>query len=169
MPPRRLKTHLFSTGVAGVATSDVRLWDGPVPGAAARPALSCDDRRVNRAGQIALPFDVIQAPAELPGTVMAAHVAPTAIQPDPTPVNRAPTRVALAPLYFVRHRRARRYLLRVEPDGRLRGTIPRGGSTREAEAYAARNLTWVAAQRARLTPPTLDGDQRARLRARAVE
>jgi len=42
----------------------------------------------------------------------------------------------IAPIYFVRHLRARRYLLRVEHDGRLRVTIPRGGSRREADAFA---------------------------------
>ena len=52
--------------------------------------------------------------------------------------------------YFVRHRRARRYLLRVEADGRVRVTIPRGGSRREADAFAARNRDWIARQRARL-------------------
>jgi hypothetical protein len=45
--------------------------------------------------------------------------------------------------YFVRHRRARRYLLRVDPDGRVRVTIPRGGSRREADAFALRNRAWV--------------------------
>ena len=52
--------------------------------------------------------------------------------------------------YFVRHRRARRYLLRVEPDGRVRVTIPRGGSKREADAFAGRHLDWIHLQRARL-------------------
>jgi len=55
----------------------------------------------------------------------------------------------LAPMYFVRHRRARRYVLRVDSDGRLRVTIPRGGSRREAEAFVQRNIDWVARQRAR--------------------
>jgi predicted metal-dependent hydrolase len=52
--------------------------------------------------------------------------------------------------YFVRHRRARRYLLRVEPDGRIRVTIPRGGSKREAAAFADRHRDWIARQHARL-------------------
>ena len=52
--------------------------------------------------------------------------------------------------YFVRHRRARRYILRVEPDGRLRVTIPRGGSLREAEEFAGRHDGWVQRQLARL-------------------
>ena len=52
------------------------------------------------------------------------NAADAAATPDPPP-----------PFYFVRHRRARRYLLRVEPDGRVRVTIPRGGSRREADAF----------------------------------
>ena len=55
--------------------------------------------------------------------------------------------------YYVRHRRARRYLLRVEPDGRVRVTIPRGGSRREADAFAAQHLDWIARQRAKAPPP----------------
>jgi predicted metal-dependent hydrolase len=71
----------------------------------------------------------------------------------------------------VRHRRARRYLLRVEPDGRLRVTIPRGGSKREAEAFAQRNSGWVATQRARAQgqAAAYTAEERASLRARAVE
>jgi predicted metal-dependent hydrolase len=54
-----------------------------------------------------------------------------------------------AQTYFVRHRRARRYVLRVDTDGRVRVTIPRGGSRREAEAFVQRNIDWVVRQRAR--------------------
>lgn len=54
------------------------------------------------------------------------------------------------PRYFVRHRRARRYVIRVDADGRVRVTIPRGGSRREAEAFAERQAGWIAKQRARL-------------------
>ena len=46
-------------------------------------------------------------------------------------------------------RRARRYILRVKPDGTLRVTIPRGGSKAEAVAFLARHLGWVARERAR--------------------
>ena len=72
--------------------------------------------------------------------------------------------------YFVRHRRARRYLLRVDPDGRIRVTIPRGGSRREADAFALRNRAWIEAQLSRGRPPAVDaGAQRAwRTRAKAV-
>jgi predicted metal-dependent hydrolase len=57
-------------------------------------------------------------------------------------------------LYFVRNRRARRYVLRVEPNGAVRVTIPRGGSRREAETFATAHTDWIARQRARLPVPT---------------
>lgn len=70
--------------------------------------------------------------------------------------------------YFVRHRRARRYVLRVDPDARVRITIPRGGSRREAEAFAQRHATWIARQRARLPhdAPSIVDRQVLRDRAR---
>ena len=85
-------------------------------------------------------------------------------------VTGAPGAVAaIAPLYFVRHRRARRYLLRVEHDGRLRVTIPRGGSQREADAFARRHVEWVQRQRAVLRQVRFSADDRQRLRAQAYE
>jgi predicted metal-dependent hydrolase len=45
--------------------------------------------------------------------------------------------------YYVRHRRARRYVLRLDLDGRVRVTIPRGGSRREADAFAQRQSEWI--------------------------
>ncbi len=50
-------------------------------------------------------------------------------------------------IHFVRVRRARRYVLRVRPDGDLRVTIPRGGSQREAVRFADRHLDWARRQR----------------------
>jgi predicted metal-dependent hydrolase len=50
---------------------------------------------------------------------------------------------------FVRVRRARKYILRVRPDGTLRVTIPRGGSRRDAEAFVERHRRWVGEERAR--------------------
>jgi predicted metal-dependent hydrolase len=70
--------------------------------------------------------------------------------------------------YFVRHRRARRYLLRVDPDGRVRVTIPRSGSRREAEAFAARHQAWVHTQRARLSTSAIGDADRPRLRREAA-
>jgi predicted metal-dependent hydrolase len=82
------------------------------------------------------------------------------------PFGAAATPVAY---YFVRHRRARRYLLRVEPDGRVRVTIPRGGSRREADAFAERHRAWIDAQLARLRPPTISDDEHRAWKARARE
>ena len=112
-----------------------------------------------------MPFDFAQGqPFDAPG-------APTPVVIAPTPASLALTAIALAPVYFVRHRRARRYLLRVEPDGRLRVTIPRGGSRREAEAFAARSSAWVVRQRVRTQTliPAHAGEERTALRARAAE
>jgi len=51
---------------------------------------------------------------------------------------------------FVRMRRARRYILRVRPDGTLRVTVPRGGSRREAEAFVLENQKWIERERQRV-------------------
>jgi hypothetical protein len=51
---------------------------------------------------------------------------------------------------FVRMRRARRYILRVRPDGTLRVTVPRGGSRREAEAFVVENRRWIEEERRRI-------------------
>jgi predicted metal-dependent hydrolase len=72
------------------------------------------------------------------------------------------------PLYFVRQRRARRYLLRVDAEGRVRVTIPRGGSRREADAFVRRHTTWIAGQLARLTRPALAVAERQTIRAQAA-
>ena len=74
-------------------------------------------------------------------------------------------------VYFVRHRRARRYLLRVDHEGRVRVTIPRGGSRREADLFARRHAAWIARQRERLAGVArvaLPAEQRQALRARAA-
>ena len=47
-------------------------------------------------------------------------------------------------------RRARRYILRVRPDGTLRVTVPRGGSRREAEAFVVENQKWIERERQRV-------------------
>lgn len=50
---------------------------------------------------------------------------------------------------FVRMRRARRYIVRVRPDGSIRVTIPRGGSRREAETFLENHRGWAEAERLR--------------------
>lgn len=57
------------------------------------------------------------------------------------------------PLLLVRNARARRYVLRLRPDGTARVTVPRGGSMAEARRFAGRNLAWLEAQLKR--PPTV--------------
>jgi len=61
-----------------------------------------------------------------------------------------PLTSSIPPLVFVRHPRARRYLIRVEDDGRVRVTVPRWGSKREAAAFAEQERAWIEKQRARV-------------------
>ena len=70
----------------------------------------------------------------------------------------------------MRVRRARRYILRVRPDGTLRVTIPRGGSRAEAIAFLSRHLGWVAKerQRAREQLANVPPEREAELRSLAV-
>ncbi len=44
---------------------------------------------------------------------------------------------------FMRHPRARRYVICVRGDGTVRVTIPRGGSKREARAFADEQRRWI--------------------------
>ena len=50
------------------------------------------------------------------------------------------------PLLLVHHPRARRYLLRLLPDGTARVTIPRRGSILAAKDFASRNFGWLEKQ-----------------------
>jgi predicted metal-dependent hydrolase len=56
----------------------------------------------------------------------------------------------LATIEFVRTPRARRYILRIRPDGSLRVTVPRWGSKREARNFVARQERWIARERQRV-------------------
>jgi predicted metal-dependent hydrolase len=51
---------------------------------------------------------------------------------------------------FVRHPRARRYVIRVADDGTVRVTVPRWGSKREAEAFAVQEQAWIEKQQRRV-------------------
>ena len=74
-------------------------------------------------------------------------------------------RVPVSPeLCFVRHRRARRYVVRVEPDGRVRVTIPRGGSKREADAFARRQSRWIQQQQERTRALAMPASEARRFR-----
>lgn len=83
------------------------------------------------------------------------------------PLSTAPPTVADV-IVFVRHRRARRYILRVLPNGTIRVTLPRWGARRDAHAFIEANRAWIERERARARP---DGPRReeqdALLRARA--
>jgi len=68
------------------------------------------------------------------------------------------------PLVFVRHSRARRYVISVREDGTVRVTVPRWGSTREARKFAERQWRWIEKQRARIEPLPPEPDA-AELRA----
>jgi predicted metal-dependent hydrolase len=54
-----------------------------------------------------------------------------------------------APIDFVRHRRARRFILRVLEDGTVRVTLPRWAAKRDARAFVEANAAWIMEQRAR--------------------
>jgi predicted metal-dependent hydrolase len=59
------------------------------------------------------------------------------------PAHRSPGKSGTV---FVRHRWARRYILRILDDGRVRVTLPRWGSKREALAFVERSGDWIATQ-----------------------
>ena len=71
---------------------------------------------------------------------------------------------------FVRHRRARRYILRVLADGTVRVTLPRWGAKREAQALIDANRAWIERERAtarRRTSQDETRDHRMPIPARA--
>jgi hypothetical protein len=76
---------------------------------------------------------------------------------------------------FVRHPRARRYVIRVVDDGTVRVTVPRWGSKREALAFAEQQRAWIDKQRRRVEqdrlqprPVPLAPDVERAFRARAA-
>ncbi len=50
------------------------------------------------------------------------------------------------PVSIVRNPRARRYILRLRPDGSARVTVPRAGLITEAKRFADRNASWLEKQ-----------------------
>jgi hypothetical protein len=74
---------------------------------------------------------------------------------------------------FVRHPRAKRYLIRVKADGTIRVTIPRGGSKREAVSFVAAQRQWILEQQTRVARasdarPEMTLERARQLRARAA-
>jgi predicted metal-dependent hydrolase len=57
---------------------------------------------------------------------------------------------------FVRHPTARRYVIRVRPDGTVRVTVPRWGSRRYAELFAEQQRGWIERQRAQISDAPAD-------------
>jgi predicted metal-dependent hydrolase len=95
---------------------------------------------------------VINAPAPLQLSLFVpAPAAPAAPPPCPAPPP-APAALSLpigdrtVPVVLVRNPRARRYVLRLRPDGVARLTLPRGGSAAEAWRFARKNIPWLERQ-----------------------
>ncbi|HZT76619.1 MAG TPA: M48 family metallopeptidase [Vicinamibacterales bacterium] len=72
------------------------------------------------------------------------------LEPRTSPL--APGTSHPAPI-FVRHPRARRYVIRVTDDGAVRVTIPRWGSKREASTFVERQQAWIEKQLRRVSTP----------------
>jgi predicted metal-dependent hydrolase len=91
-----------------------------------------------------------------------------ATAPPPDAVSEPDRRQGDGPL-FVRHRRARRYIVRVLDDGTVRVTLPRWGSKREARAFVERCSDWITRQlqKQRTRIPMAMPDE-ARLKERAA-
>jgi predicted metal-dependent hydrolase len=63
------------------------------------------------------------------------------------PLNLEPGTLNPVPvLVFVRHARAKRYVIRVTDEGTVRVTVPRWGSKRAAAAFAAEQHAWIEKQ-----------------------
>jgi predicted metal-dependent hydrolase len=84
---------------------------------------------------------------------------------------RLGTRV-LTVAYF-RHPRARHYIVRVEDDGSVRVTIPRGGSRARAEEFVREKSAWIDRERSRVAlgraGPLLPPDHGGHLRRLAAK
>lgn len=99
---------------------------------------------------------------------------PAPVLPEPAPSRRTAGERLKPGVEYVRHARARRYTIRVLGDGRVRVTVPRRGSAREAAAFVAAQQEWIAAQRRRVQelrarlPPELPVEVQRTMRARAA-
>ena len=69
----------------------------------------------------------------------------------PNPQSLIPSPQSVIPsVTFVRHPRARRYVIRVTQDGTVRVTVPRWGSKRSGAAFVAEQHAWIEKQLVRL-------------------
>jgi predicted metal-dependent hydrolase len=71
---------------------------------------------------------------------------PPSLVPSAGSLGEAGPAPGTRPPQFVRHPRARRYVVRVRADGSIRVTIPRGGSRRAAEAFFSKQGAWIEKQ-----------------------
>ncbi|HEY2431839.1 MAG TPA: SprT family zinc-dependent metalloprotease [Vicinamibacterales bacterium] len=98
----------------------------------------------------------MQLRLDFSGSVQAPAETPAALQASPPLV-----------IHYVRVRTARRYVMRVRPDGALRVTIPRGGSQAEARRFADRHRGWALRQRATVLAAKRPPDVERALKDRA--
>lgn len=100
--------------------------------------------------QLRLPLDAGLDAGPTLEPLPAASVVKVPVPVEDATVAATPSAGARVPtetdVVLVRHRRARRYILRVTPDGQPRVTIPRGGSTREALRFFERHRNWFNRQ-----------------------
>ena len=69
---------------------------------------------------------------------------------EPIPLIPNPQSPVPPVVMFVRHPRARRYVIRVTQDGTVRVTVPRWGSKRAGAAFVGEQLAWFEKQRVRV-------------------
>jgi predicted metal-dependent hydrolase len=133
--------------------------------------------------QTILPFDRVEPAPPAPTLPVTPQAEVSNPEPSSATIRALPPVVTAQPpaseppvaITYVRHPRARRYLLRVRVDGSVRATIPRGGSKREAIRFIESQTAWIgeqlrAAARVRATrrPPIPAAEMRA-LKRRAAE
>lgn len=75
----------------------------------------------------------------------------------------------LFPVDVARHARARRYVLRLTPEGRLRLTVPRGASIAGGLKFAERQQEWIAREWARQQARVVDWQNGALVWHRGVK
>jgi predicted metal-dependent hydrolase len=94
--------------------------------------------------QLQLPIGTLHEP---PSTLQEV---PSTLQQPPSTLHAPPSTLHAPPsTVFVRHPTARRYVIRVRPDGVVRVTIPRWGTKREAQLFADSQRPWIDKQLAR--------------------
>ena len=99
-------------------------------------------------GQLALPLvPDIPAKPDIAEVALKPDTPAVRLKPDTPAVRLKPDTTYGAGLVFVRHPKARRYVIRVIDDGTVRVTLPRWGSKREAQAFVEQSGPWIAKQR----------------------